>query len=184
MVAVPRQVNPFPKSAVIALAVLFCCICVLIVAAYPQLRQLHHLPVLYIFRAVFAQVNSVPPNATAISDAELISYDVINVDSASLGILTTPFPSSSNSRLKRPRKKHRKTTKHHHHHHPTKLSDIFISVKTTKSFHKSRLHVILGTWFNLAANQTYFFTDSSDDDLHERTGMKKAKCKFSAHPLP
>ena len=35
----------------------------------------------------------------------------------------------------------------------TTLDDIFISVKTTKNFHQSRLDVILKTWFTLARDQ-------------------------------
>lgn len=33
------------------------------------------------------------------------------------------------------------------------LDDIFISVKTTRIFHQSRVEVILNTWFRLAKNQ-------------------------------
>ena len=35
----------------------------------------------------------------------------------------------------------------------TSLSDLFISVKTTKKFHSTRLDIILKTWFNLAEDQ-------------------------------
>ena len=42
------------------------------------------------------------------------------------------------------------TTKPH-----TTLDDIFISVKTTKNFHASRLDVIIKTWFTLAREQVY-----------------------------
>ncbi|GFR25115.1 fringe glycosyltransferase, partial [Trichonephila clavata] len=35
----------------------------------------------------------------------------------------------------------------------TNLNDLFISVKTTKNFHQSRLNVILQTWFVLAREQ-------------------------------
>lgn len=38
----------------------------------------------------------------------------------------------------------------------TSLDDLFISVKTTKSFHQSRLNVILKTWFVLARDQVSF----------------------------
>ena len=34
-----------------------------------------------------------------------------------------------------------------------RLEDIFISVKTTKRYHSSRLDIILGTWFTLAPKQ-------------------------------
>lgn len=35
----------------------------------------------------------------------------------------------------------------------TSLSDVFISVKTTSNFHRSRLDVILKTWFSLAKDE-------------------------------
>ena len=35
----------------------------------------------------------------------------------------------------------------------TTLDDLFISVKTTKNFHNSRLDVIIKTWFTLAREQ-------------------------------
>lgn len=35
----------------------------------------------------------------------------------------------------------------------TELKDIFISVKTTGKFHKTRVEVLLKTWFGLAADQ-------------------------------
>ena len=41
----------------------------------------------------------------------------------------------------------------------TGLSDIFISVKTSRKFHKTRLGVVLGTWWQQARDNTYFFTD-------------------------
>lgn len=44
------------------------------------------------------------------------------------------------------------------------LDDVFISVKTSKKFHESRLKVILKTWFQLAKANTYFFTDFSDEE--------------------
>lgn len=41
-------------------------------------------------------------------------------------------------------------------HQATVLDDIFISVKTTKNFHKSRLFVVLTTWFQLAKDQVSY----------------------------
>ncbi|XP_054159609.1 fringe glycosyltransferase-like [Oppia nitens] len=52
----------------------------------------------------------------------------------------------------------------------TTLNDIFISVKTTKKFHTTRLESILKTWFKLANNQTYFFTDAEDIKYNNKTG--------------
>jgi len=51
----------------------------------------------------------------------------------------------------------------------TTLEDLFISVKTTKNFHNSRLDVIIKTWFTLAREQTWFFTDSDDEEYKEKT---------------
>ncbi|KAI1301577.1 Fringe glycosyltransferase [Halotydeus destructor] len=49
------------------------------------------------------------------------------------------------------------------------LKQIYISVKTTKKFHNSRLDLILRTWFILARDQTYFFTDAEDIEYQEKT---------------
>uniref|UniRef100_A0A1I8PYC3 Fringe-like glycosyltransferase domain-containing protein n=1 Tax=Stomoxys calcitrans TaxID=35570 RepID=A0A1I8PYC3_STOCA len=51
----------------------------------------------------------------------------------------------------------------------TELDDIFISVKTTKSYHDSRLAMIVKTWFQLAKDQTWFFTDTDDAFYQEKT---------------
>ena len=47
---------------------------------------------------------------------------------------------------------------------------IFISVKTSKQFHHSRLAVILQTWFQLATSNTFFFTDEADPETSRATG--------------
>ncbi|XP_063598136.1 fringe glycosyltransferase-like isoform X2 [Penaeus indicus] len=52
----------------------------------------------------------------------------------------------------------------------TSLDDIFISVKTTKKFHKERLEILLRTWFKLAPHQTWFFTDDDDAEYQRKTG--------------
>lgn len=49
------------------------------------------------------------------------------------------------------------------------LPQVFISVKTTAKFHGSRVDLILKTWFKQAAGQTYFFTDTPDPTINERT---------------
>lgn len=38
----------------------------------------------------------------------------------------------------------------------TELDDLFISVKTTKHYHHSRLMAIIGTWFQFAKDQVSF----------------------------
>ena len=50
-----------------------------------------------------------------------------------------------------------------------KQSDIFISVKTTKQFHHKRLDLILKTWFQLARDETWFFTDDRDQEFDIKT---------------
>lgn len=64
---------------------------------------------------------------------------------------------------------------------PTTLDDIFISIKTTKSYHRWRLPVILKTWFQLAKKQTWFFTDSDDPEFQKRTNnhMINTNCSSS-----
>ncbi|BES97097.1 Fringe-like [Nesidiocoris tenuis] len=51
----------------------------------------------------------------------------------------------------------------------TSVADLFISVKTTVHYHQARLPVILKTWFQLAKQQTWFFTDSDDPEFQKRT---------------
>lgn len=51
----------------------------------------------------------------------------------------------------------------------TKLKDLFISVKTTQHYHNLRLSIIIKTWFRLAKNQTWFFTDTDDVILQTKT---------------
>jgi len=53
---------------------------------------------------------------------------------------------------------------------PLSTKDIYISVKTTKKFHSTRLPVILKTWFNLAPKQTFFFTDEDDAEVRREVG--------------
>ena len=43
---------------------------------------------------------------------------------------------------------------------PVLLSDVFISVKTSGSFHNSRLSVLLSTWLPLAGPSVHLFTDA------------------------
>ena len=47
------------------------------------------------------------------------------------------------------------------------LPQVFISVKTTAKFHRSRVDFILQTWFKQAPSQVYFFTDSEDKSIFE-----------------
>ncbi|XP_063962068.1 fringe glycosyltransferase-like [Lytechinus pictus] len=51
----------------------------------------------------------------------------------------------------------------------TEISDVFIGVKTTRKYHSSRLQLILDTWYSLAPEEIYFFTDVDDSELQEKT---------------
>ncbi|CAH1374999.1 fringe glycosyltransferase [Tenebrio molitor] len=63
----------------------------------------------------------------------------------------------------------------------TVLDDVFISVKTTKSYHNHRLPIILKTWFQLAKAQTWFFTDTDDPEFQLKTNghMINTNCSSS-----
>ena len=47
------------------------------------------------------------------------------------------------------------------------LDDVFISVKTSKKFHSTRLKIILETWFNLAPNKVTLFDNSQLHSIRE-----------------
>lgn len=57
-------------------------------------------------------------------------------------------------------------------HHPRRLhlpagleaEDVFISVKTTRKNHQTRLNTVISTWYQLARDHTYFFTDAGTGD--------------------
>ncbi|XP_031620624.1 fringe glycosyltransferase [Contarinia nasturtii] len=51
----------------------------------------------------------------------------------------------------------------------TNLNDIFITVKTTKLYHDTRLALIIKTWFQLAKDQTWFFTDTDNQFFQHKT---------------
>lgn len=63
----------------------------------------------------------------------------------------------------------------------TTLDDVFISVKTTKAYHRKRLPIILKTWFQLARKQTWFFTDTDDMEFQMKTNghMINTNCSSS-----
>ncbi|XP_043471367.1 fringe glycosyltransferase isoform X2 [Leptopilina heterotoma] len=63
----------------------------------------------------------------------------------------------------------------------TDLADVFISVKTTRHYHHSRLPAIISTWFQFAKDQTWFFTDRDDAYFQNETNghMINTKCSSS-----
>ncbi|XP_045925128.1 beta-1,3-N-acetylglucosaminyltransferase radical fringe [Micropterus dolomieu] len=60
------------------------------------------------------------------------------------------------------------------------LKDIFIAVKTTRKYHKSRLELLIQTWVSQAKEQTYIFTDGEDKELRMRTGADIINTNCSA----
>ncbi|XP_071327051.1 beta-1,3-N-acetylglucosaminyltransferase lunatic fringe [Trachinotus anak] len=58
--------------------------------------------------------------------------------------------------------------------------DIFIAVKTTKKFHKSRLNLLLDTWISRNMQQTYIFTDGEDEELKKKIGSHAINTNCSA----
>ncbi|KFO36704.1 beta-1,3-N-acetylglucosaminyltransferase manic fringe isoform X2 [Fukomys damarensis] len=65
------------------------------------------------------------------------------------------------------------------------LQDVFIAVKTTRAFHRSRLDLLLDTWVSRTKQQTFVFTDSWDRGLQERLGSHLVVTNCSAehsHP--
>ncbi|KAM7114265.1 beta-1,3-N-acetylglucosaminyltransferase manic fringe [Molossus nigricans] len=65
------------------------------------------------------------------------------------------------------------------------LQDVFIAVKTTRAFHRSRLELLLDTWVSRTREQTFVFTDSLDEGLRERLGPHLVVTNCSAehsHP--
>lgn len=71
--------------------------------------------------------------------------------------------------------------------HPPELQlfDIFIAVKTTLAFHRSRLDLLLDTWISRTREQTFVFTDSHDEGIQRRLGSHLVVTNCSAehsHP--
>ncbi|XP_020773977.2 beta-1,3-N-acetylglucosaminyltransferase radical fringe isoform X2 [Boleophthalmus pectinirostris] len=60
------------------------------------------------------------------------------------------------------------------------IEDVFIAVKTTRKYHKSRLELLIETWVSHAKRQTYIFTDGEDKDLQLRTGANLINTNCSA----
>ncbi|XP_076856903.1 beta-1,3-N-acetylglucosaminyltransferase radical fringe [Brachyhypopomus gauderio] len=53
---------------------------------------------------------------------------------------------------------------------PLEQRDIFIAVKTTRKYHRSRLQLLLQTWVSKAKKQTFIFTDGEDKELKQKAG--------------
>ncbi|KAM4664296.1 beta-1,3-N-acetylglucosaminyltransferase radical fringe [Discoglossus pictus] len=60
------------------------------------------------------------------------------------------------------------------------IKDIFIAVKTTKKYHRSRLDLLLQTWISQAKEQTFIFTDWEDQELRQKAGNQMVNTNCSA----
>ncbi|XP_037546270.1 beta-1,3-N-acetylglucosaminyltransferase manic fringe [Nematolebias whitei] len=70
------------------------------------------------------------------------------------------------------------------------LEDIYIAVKTTGRFHKTRLALLLETWISRTKTHTFIFTDTEDKDIqgyklvvtscHSDHSQQALSCKMSA----
>nr|XP_006137340.1 beta-1,3-N-acetylglucosaminyltransferase radical fringe [Pelodiscus sinensis] len=60
------------------------------------------------------------------------------------------------------------------------LKDIFIAVKTTRKYHKTRLDLLFQTWISQAKRQTFIFTDWEDPELRLRAGDHMINTNCSA----
>ncbi|KAM8991984.1 beta-1,3-N-acetylglucosaminyltransferase radical fringe [Ara ararauna] len=60
------------------------------------------------------------------------------------------------------------------------LKDIFIAVKTTRKYHRSRLDLLLQTWISRAKGQTFIFTDWEDRELRLKAGDHMINTNCSA----
>lgn len=99
---------------------------------------------------------------------------------AMMSVSYSPGPGAANSAAAVSRSK-----RHHHVHGPpspvvpdSKLSDVFISVKTSLKFHRERLRPVLDTWFRMAREETWFFTDGEDTETQQAAGNFSVTCRF------
>ncbi|XP_074870292.1 beta-1,3-N-acetylglucosaminyltransferase radical fringe isoform X2 [Carettochelys insculpta] len=60
------------------------------------------------------------------------------------------------------------------------LKDIFIAVKTTRRYHKTRLDLLFQTWISQVKRQTFIFTDWEDHELRLRAGDHMINTNCSA----
>lgn len=66
------------------------------------------------------------------------------------------------------------------HREPLNIEDVFIAVKTTRKYHRSRLELLIQTWISQAKAQTYIFTDGEDKELQLKTGTNLINTNCSA----
>ncbi|XP_068119122.1 beta-1,3-N-acetylglucosaminyltransferase radical fringe [Hyperolius riggenbachi] len=61
-----------------------------------------------------------------------------------------------------------------------RVDDLFIAVKTTKKFHKTRINLLLQTWISQAKEETFIFTDYEDQELRKKAGRQMVNTNCSA----
>uniref|UniRef100_A0A8C4QP56 O-fucosylpeptide 3-beta-N-acetylglucosaminyltransferase n=1 Tax=Eptatretus burgeri TaxID=7764 RepID=A0A8C4QP56_EPTBU len=59
-------------------------------------------------------------------------------------------------------------------------SDLFVAVKTTRKYHRSRLDLLLRTWISRSREQTYVFTDTEDEKARKILGDRLINTNCSA----
>jgi len=64
----------------------------------------------------------------------------------------------------------------------TNIKDVFLSVKSTETYHNTRLPVLLDTWMSVVP-QAYIFTDAPDERISKRTHdhLVNTNCSSSHH---
>ncbi|KHJ41385.1 Fringe-like protein [Trichuris suis] len=64
-------------------------------------------------------------------------------------------------------------------------SDVFITIKTSRIFHNTRVRCILETWFKLAPDNIYFITDTADPILSNKTNdhLISTPCRGGSHGI-
>ncbi|XP_056406285.1 beta-1,3-N-acetylglucosaminyltransferase radical fringe [Hyla sarda] len=60
------------------------------------------------------------------------------------------------------------------------IGDVFIAVKTTRKYHRSRLDLLLQTWISEAKEQTFIFTDWEDQELRQKVGNQMVNTNCTA----
>ncbi|KAG9469365.1 hypothetical protein GDO78_020698 [Eleutherodactylus coqui] len=60
------------------------------------------------------------------------------------------------------------------------IEDVFIAIKTTRKYHRSRLDLLLQTWISKAKEQTFIFTDWEDQELRQKAGNQMVNTNCSA----
>ncbi|XP_077428230.1 beta-1,3-N-acetylglucosaminyltransferase lunatic fringe-like isoform X2 [Vanacampus margaritifer] len=61
-----------------------------------------------------------------------------------------------------------------------RADDVFVAVKTTSKYHRSRLELLLDTWIDNNMQHTYVFTDGEDAALRKRLGAHLINTNCSA----